>query len=189
MDAQNTVAKAGTPQTMAPEMIRDGRGTASSDLYSTGVTLYRLLTGSWPFDAATPAETEALVLTGSHVPLRDAAPHVSRRLADRVAKAMAYDPAARYPSAGALHDALGAPGLTPRAWQRIAPHVGHDRCWTEQPRGRAGALHQVCVIKATDYAIDVRRITGAGGRIARSCGTAHDARELVLNLKQVFRDL
>ena len=189
MDAQGAVAKAGTPESMAPEMIRDGRGTLLSDVYSCGVTLYRLLTGTWPFRGATSAVTEALVVQGKFVALRIAAPHVSRRLADRVAKAMAYDPADRYPTAGALHDALGAPGLTPRSWQRAAAHQGHDRCWVEQPRAQGRTRHQVCVVKGRDYSIDVRRATGAGGRLTRYCGTAEDERDLVRKLKEVFRDV
>ncbi|MEK6225269.1 MAG: serine/threonine-protein kinase [Chloroflexota bacterium] len=183
------VAKAGTPETMAPEMIRDGRAGLVSDVYSTGVTLYRLLTGAWPFQGATAAATEALVVAGACTPLRNLAPHVSRRLSDRVSRAMAYDPAARYPDAGAFHDALGAPGLVPRSWERIAPHAGHDRCWSEEPRGRGAARHQVCVTKGTAYDIDVRRTTGAGGRLARYCGIVRDERELVRRLKEVFREL
>lgn len=189
MDAQGTVGKAGTPETMAPEMIRDGRGTLLSDVYSSGVTLYRLLAGSWPFRGASQADTEALVVQGRFEPLRTVAPHVSRRLADRVARAMAYNPADRYPSAGSMHDALGAPGLTPRSWQRTAPHQGHDRCWVEQPRVRARTRHQVCVAKGGDYSIDVRRATGAGGRLTRYCGTAQDDPELVRKLREIFREV
>src|SRR5262245_18892136 len=39
----------GTPLTMSPEQARGERVGPASDLFSLGVTLYRQLTGEWPF--------------------------------------------------------------------------------------------------------------------------------------------
>lgn len=187
-DPAGSVLKFGTPQTMAPEMIRDGRGTKLSDIYSVGVTLYRLLTGTWPFEGATAAETEAQVVAGAYEPLRDVAPHVSRRLADRVTRAMAFEPADRFASAAAMHDALGVHGLSPRAWQRVAPHPGHERCWIEHPDGKTP--HQVCVTATgTTYDIDVRRAAGAQTRIVRYCHAARDEGQLRVRLRDTFDHL
>lgn len=189
LDAADTVSKAGTPETMAPEMIRDGRGTLSSDVYSVGVTLYRLLTGRWAFQGLSPAETEALVLAGVYAPLRDVAPHISRRLADRVKAAMSPDFAKRPATANEFHDALGAPDLMARAWQRIAPHPGHDRCWQEVRTG-AGASHEVCVnVAGTGFAIEVRRATGSRSRVLTYCRTANDERQLLVRLRDTFDHL
>lgn len=74
--------------------------------------------------AATAADVEAAAVNRAYVPLRDAAPHVSRRLAERLERAMAADPVDRYNSAMALLEALGQPGLTGRTWKRQAPHAG-----------------------------------------------------------------
>ncbi len=47
---------AGTPDYMAPEQLRMERVTPASDLYSCGVLLYKMLTGSLPYDAKTLPE-------------------------------------------------------------------------------------------------------------------------------------
>jgi serine/threonine protein kinase len=47
---------AGTPDYMAPEQLRMERVTPASDLYSCGVLLHKMLTGSLPYDARTLAE-------------------------------------------------------------------------------------------------------------------------------------
>jgi serine/threonine-protein kinase len=40
----------GTPDYMAPEQLRGGRGTASSDIYAVGVVLFEMLCGRVPFE-------------------------------------------------------------------------------------------------------------------------------------------
>lgn len=47
----------GTVAYMAPELITDGHASAQSDLYAVGIMFYEFLTGSLPFEAATPIAT------------------------------------------------------------------------------------------------------------------------------------
>src|SRR5882762_4524353 len=88
----------GSPAYMSPEQIRMETVTHQTDIYSLGVTMYRLLTGRLPFAAATQAAlTYAIVHTQPPRPaqLRADLPGLLDAV---VMKAMEKDPAARYPS-------------------------------------------------------------------------------------------
>ncbi|HEX5123462.1 MAG TPA: protein kinase [Rhodanobacteraceae bacterium] len=47
----------GTPEYLSPEQARGDPADARSDLYTTGLILYEMLTGALPFAGGTPAET------------------------------------------------------------------------------------------------------------------------------------
>ena len=47
----------GTPEYLSPEQARGDPAGARSDLYTTGLILYEMLTGALPFAGGTPAET------------------------------------------------------------------------------------------------------------------------------------
>jgi serine/threonine protein kinase len=94
----------GTPYYMAPEMLQR-RGDARSDLYSLGVILYECLCGDVPFKG--DSEWEVLRKHETEAP---AFPD-SLRGDDRaiLARCLAKDPAARFPSVADLLRALQAP--------------------------------------------------------------------------------
>lgn len=186
-DVSGRVPDGGTPVTKPPEMIQHGYGTYASDIYSTGVTMYRLLTGAWPFNGASPADVYAAIVSRSYVPLRDAAPHVSRRLAERVERAMAFKEPDRYQAWLDLHEALGHPMLVRRSWARTAPHSGHLYCWIEFG---SGTTHRVCVWGAgSGFEVETRRASGAGTRVAALCGIARNDKALRVRLRRTFDSL
>lgn len=47
-------SRLGTPEYMSPERCQDREITASSDIYSTGVMLFQLISGRLPYEAGTP---------------------------------------------------------------------------------------------------------------------------------------
>jgi serine/threonine-protein kinase len=97
----------GTPQFMAPEQFRGARDVDHrADLYSAAVTIYQMLSGALPFDATTYERLILQVCTEAPRPLAQAAPHVPMAIVRAVEKAMAREPADRYPTAAAFAAAL-----------------------------------------------------------------------------------
>ncbi len=112
----------GTPAYMAPEMVRGSPATASSDLYALGVVLYECLTGRPPFEAADPGETLRRHISEpapDPCAMRPELPPAYAALTDR---ALAKEPADRFPDAKALAAALRQlpPPAPPRSGMRPA---------------------------------------------------------------------
>ncbi len=97
---------AGTPLYLAPELLIGAPATPSTDLYSLGVLLYRLVTGAFPVEAATIEELHAKHSGGRLVPLRDVRPDLPSAFVRVIDRAIAADPNRRYASAGALESDL-----------------------------------------------------------------------------------
>src|SRR5215207_4606348 len=89
----------GTAQYLSPEQARGAPVDQTSDLYSTGIVLYELLTGSVPFTGETPVEIAMKHLSQAPVPPSAHRPEVPRDLDYVVLRALAKDPADRYHSA------------------------------------------------------------------------------------------
>jgi hypothetical protein len=94
----------GTLSYMPPEQARgeDVRIGPRTDVFALGGVLYYLLTGNAPFVASTAAGCLARAQAGDWDRARLAAVCVPRRLKDVCARAMAPDPADRYPTADDL---------------------------------------------------------------------------------------
>ena len=89
----------GTAQYLSPEQARGAPVDESSDLYSTGIVLYELLTGKVPFTGETPVEIAMKHL--SQIPEAPSThrPEIPRDLDLVVLRALAKEPAERYRSA------------------------------------------------------------------------------------------
>jgi hypothetical protein len=106
-DLTTTGKVLGTAQYLSPEQVQGGAVDARSDIYSLGAVLYELLTGRPPFDAENAVATAMMRLTRDPVPPRDIRPGIPRDVEAVALRALARRPEDRFPTAGAMRDALG----------------------------------------------------------------------------------
>ena len=88
----------GSPAYMAPEQINEEPPTVQTDIYSLGVTMYELLAGRLPFQAANSVAMINKILNDTATPLKSIRPDIPDELVAIVERAMARDPALRYPA-------------------------------------------------------------------------------------------
>lgn len=93
----------GTPTYMSPERLNDSPYDGQSDVYSTGILLYQMLTGTVPFQTREGDYWAVAImhLTKAPPPLRIANPALSPEIEEVVLQSLAKDPAAR-PTAAKL---------------------------------------------------------------------------------------
>src|SRR2546421_792172 len=99
----------GTATYAAPEEAKGERVDARADIFSTGVLLYEMLTGTWPFKGKTSVDVRHAVLHDEPEPLDQArpggAPAQLQLILDRT---LAKDPKQRYQKVSELRDDLRA---------------------------------------------------------------------------------
>jgi len=107
-DLTRTGTLLGTPAYMAPEQLRGAPADARADQFAFCVTAWEALAGKRPFPGEDLASISAAIERGEPA----FADRVPRRLRPLLARGLAKDPAARWPSMPPLLDALE------RAWKR-----------------------------------------------------------------------
>ncbi len=96
----------GSVQYFSPEQAQGLTTTPASDVYGLGLVMYEALTGRRPWSGETPGRI-ALARVGAKAPSpRDIRADVPLALDAVVTRALAADPAARYPSGSAMATAL-----------------------------------------------------------------------------------
>lgn len=113
----------GTPLYMAPELFVGGKASVQSDIYSVGVLLYRLVTGSVPVEAHSPNSLRAAHLKRQRKALADVRSDLPLAFVRVVERAIAIDPAERYPSTGALEMALAGLLVPVEPQRQVEPGV------------------------------------------------------------------
>ena len=92
----------GTAQYLSPEQARGAPVDQTSDLYSTGIVLFELLTGQVPFTGDSPVEIAMKHLAETPPAPSEIRPDVPDDLDLVVLRALAKEPADRYQSAAAM---------------------------------------------------------------------------------------
>ncbi|MEE9264074.1 MAG: protein kinase, partial [Vicinamibacteria bacterium] len=113
----------GTPDYMSPEQVSGESTDAQSDLFSFGVILYEMLTGTVPYDADTPVAKVMMRLTQKPRPPRELNPAIPRYLEKIVLKCLDTDRELRYKNAAEVLEDLEREqvdsSLTLKAWRGL----------------------------------------------------------------------
>jgi len=104
MTAEGTVV--GTPDYMSPEQARGIALDFRSDIYSTGVVLYEVFTGTLPFEGDTPLAVVLKHIQESPPAPQTRNPKVDPKISQIVLKCMQKDPRDRFQSVNDLYEAL-----------------------------------------------------------------------------------
>jgi eukaryotic-like serine/threonine-protein kinase len=126
----------GSPPYMAPEQFH-GKAVFASDIYSLGVTMYQMLTGSLPYDTPAPADI-AKLMSGELVSNpRLLNPAIPKSISDIILRAMAPEVTDRYQrAADLLEDVLAA--RTPPAARRTPSAIAPAAEPATRPRDQVG---------------------------------------------------
>jgi eukaryotic-like serine/threonine-protein kinase len=99
----------GTATYAAPEQARGDRVDSRADIFSTGVLLYEMLTGTWPFRGKTAVDVRHAVLHAEPVPFNIARQDpVPPRLQQVIDRALQKSPRDRYQQIAQFRDDLRA---------------------------------------------------------------------------------
>ncbi|MEP7309442.1 MAG: serine/threonine-protein kinase [Acidobacteriota bacterium] len=134
--AGTRVGLAGTPLYMAPEVLAGLPASESSDIYSVGVLLYRLVTGAYPVEGRSIDELRAAHMQGRRRPATEHRAGLPRPFIRVLDQALASDPQRRHATADVLGEALA--GLSRKA--RVLKAVRLVLSVTLLPLGILGVL-------------------------------------------------
>ena len=97
-DKTTQIKGVGSPAYMSPEQLRMEKLSHQTDIYSLGITMFRLLTGRLPFEAGSHVALTYAILNTPPPKPSSHRPELPPLLDEIVMKAIQKNPAARYPS-------------------------------------------------------------------------------------------
>ncbi len=135
----------------SPEQATGSTVEATSDLYSTGVVMYEMLTGRVPFVGDTPVAVAMQHIQDAPPPIADFAPETPPAVIAVVMKAMAKDPKQRFQSAREMADAL----LKARSGQLDPASIQPESSRPQPPLQQPPRVQEVSPSKT----VGIRRMT------------------------------
>jgi len=112
----------GTPAYMSPEQVKGGgKLDGRSDIYALGIVLYEMLSGEVPFKGETPTQQLMKHVLEPVPHIRERHPEIDPAIEAVLMKALAKEPAERYPTATAFIEAVNTPEAIPQQTDYYAP--------------------------------------------------------------------
>ena len=135
-DLTKTGMLIGTPNYMAPEQVSSSQVSPATDIFSLGAVLYEFLTYRKTFAGDTLHAVLYQVVSEQPPPLRDVATGIPESLQAIVDRALAKDPAARFPSAADMAHALTAVRTELSSGSPVTIHARRTPLAERSPRRR-----------------------------------------------------
>jgi serine/threonine-protein kinase len=164
----------GTPDYMAPEQIRGVAVDARADVYALGLVVYRALTGQLPFRGDTQAVLMAQ-LSQRPAPPSTVNSNVPAALDGVVLRALAKQPAERYPRAGGFVAALVEAQRNPQAAPLPPSQQPTVASSAIRPASPQAPTTVVPPLSSRQPAPRAERVEMAPARTAGAAPPAHDA--------------
>ncbi len=98
----NMTAALGTPDYIAPEQVKGGRGDQRSDIYALGIMLYEMLTGRVPFVEPNPLAAMNERVLHDPTPPRQLNAEIAPELEEILFRALEREPRHRYATAAEM---------------------------------------------------------------------------------------
>lgn len=124
-----SINAAGTPIYMSPEAF-DGKRNKQTDIWSVGIILYEMLSGSFPFSVSSSSEILAAIIMKEPAPLSEEFPVELRKI---VMKALSKPTSARYQTGLEMRNDLQKFLLqfSQEDWQITQPNIQSDQFFSQ----------------------------------------------------------
>jgi HAMP domain-containing protein/predicted Ser/Thr protein kinase len=170
----------GTPQYMSPEQANGEKLDGRSDLFSTGIVLYQMLTGRRPFRGDSLVAVATRITTEDPPPINKQRPDVPASLRRVIDRCLAKQPSSRFQTGRELSDALAKvlAELDEIAREKNRPRIVPLRVkWAAMMAAIVAVVMGLtaAVITQRQYAAMMAQVSDYGASLARMIAQQHAA--------------